>query len=112
MKNFDRVFYTSGDMNTYSVGKTFHDTGSTFDFSVHYKERNFHINETNGLITIEPREKMGDHYVYIQSSHVNLGHYRTQQSFPYKKIKFSTLLFDINYFKCYFLALLNLENKK
>jgi hypothetical protein len=104
---FDRLYVTSSYLNGYSLGKTFHDTRFTYEFSIHFMERYFlpNSNMTNGFEFKNHPHK--NEYTYFDYDYAHLSHYRTHQNFPFKQMPFESLFLDLNVLYCYIMPYLN-----
>lgn len=97
-KDFDRFFVFVGDLNSYALGKTLHNTRATFDMTIHLLEHYLDSNISRPQLQrgFEPR------IYFIPNDLARLSHFRKVLNFSYKEIPFENFIFDVNYFNCYF----------
>lgn len=97
-QDFDRFFVFVGDINLFANGKTLHNTLSTFDMTIHAVE---HYIDTNPDHTHTPND-FSPTMFFIPNHLARLSHFRKLQYFSYKQVSIKNLMFDLNYFNCYF----------
>jgi hypothetical protein len=103
--NFDRVFILTGGITNDRNGKTIHNTNSTFDLSIHTADSAINPNRT--FVDY----KSGSKYHTVPHNYGHLSHFRSFFNFKYKLIPISSLFLDLNYFKCYFLPIIEQFSK-
>jgi hypothetical protein len=107
MNNFDRLFFVSGDLNNHVVGKTIHDTRRSMDMFIHFSTSVIHVGQGRKKPAISFHKEPGDDFV-VPRNLAHLSHFRSHLNFdqPQSEVPFSTLHFDVNYFKCFFAPLI------
>lgn len=94
IQDFDRFFVFVGDMNAYMNGKTLFNTQSAFDMTIHFVENYVDQNQLlNGY---------GPSTFFIPNDRARLSHFRRVLTFSYKELPIENIIFDLNYFNCYF----------
>jgi hypothetical protein len=104
-RNFDRAFILTGSITNDRNGKTIHDTSSTFDLNIHTADNVINENEKSVDFV------SGYRYSVIAHNIGHLSHFRSFFNFNYKSIPMSSLYLDLNYFKCYFLPIIEQFSK-
>jgi hypothetical protein len=108
MRNFDRLFFVSGDLNNHVVGKTIHNTRRTMDMFIHYSISVINIDQQTNAASIlyqkKPSNNQPTEEVIPPRSLAHLSHFRKHLNFDREQsvVPFLALHFDLNYFKCYF----------
>jgi hypothetical protein len=105
--SFDRLFFVSGDLNDHAVGKTIHDTRRTIDIFLHFSTSYITVDKSDDQFTIAHERALKDLIVPRELAH--LSHYRKFLNFDPKSslVPLSAFHFDLNYFKCFMIPLLN-----
>ena len=93
---FHRFFYIGGLLSSFAAGKTFHNTDSSFDVSLHYPNADSDYPNQANL-----------HWVGYEQGHVS--HFRNLNEFhksSQKEISITELILDLNYINCYYKPIL------
>lgn len=102
-KDFDRFFAIVGHINNFALGKTLHNSDVSFDISLHMVENYFDISQNPPQVKYDKANWRLNYFPYDLS---HLSHFRKVQYFSYKEVPFEFLVFNLNYFNCYFRPIL------
>jgi hypothetical protein len=103
---FDRFFTVAHQGHAYSLGKTLHNTLSTYEFTLHFKDWDYEYIKSNETFLIK-EDKHHTRYNYFVHSITYLSHFRERQNFHHKSFSIDAITLDLNYFYCYFLPLIS-----
>ncbi len=104
--DYERLFFVSGDLNDHVLGKSIHNTRRTMDIFLHFPISFIKINEKTNKPWIDyDRNQPND--LVLPRNLAHLSHYRRHLNFDKQQseVPFSVLNFDVNYFKCFFVPL-------
>lgn len=103
VQDFDRFFVLIGDVNTFFLGKTVHNTRSTLDMTIHFLQHFTYSNNSR----IELSRGIAKRTFFIPNDLARLSHFRRTLNFQNKEFPIDSFIFDLNYFNCYFKPILN-----
>jgi hypothetical protein len=113
---FDRLFFVSGEPNYHKVGKSIVSTRRSIDVFIHFALGHMRINERNNSLEeiVYAEGNLADADLnnkdfLVPRELAHLSHYRETLNYdePQSVVPFSTLHFDLNYFKCYLIPMLS-----
>ena len=111
VKNYDRFFVLSGELNDISWGKSVHDTRKTFDFSIHHAQRHIVTDEATGSIAIHHDGRYLDReaavYGWVPYEYGYESHFRHKLHHTFKDVSIRFVRFDPNYLNCFFRPILD-----
>jgi hypothetical protein len=105
-------FVFKGAVNDVKSGKTIHDTRHTFEVSHHYGENFIDLskNDKPEIKLINTNVSHFDEADLLEYDIAHTAHFGKELSKSYlhfKRMPFSSLHFDVNYFNCFFLPVFN-----
>jgi hypothetical protein len=106
---FGAVFFIGNVNQHVRVGKSIHSTRRTMDVFVHYMDTYMKIRKRNGNNEIEIVDSVTNEDYVIPREIAYMSHFR--RFLPFNKestvIPFAELHFDLNYFKCYLIPMMD-----
>ncbi len=111
VKYFDRVLFTVGKLNSFKLGKTFHDTRVSFHVTLHLMDNFIQQNNTNSsnAVIVPDMKYLKTRYTKYAFGHVS--HFRKVSYIRYKSVPFESFFIDLNYLFCYFIPIFEDLNK-
>jgi hypothetical protein len=104
--SFDRFFYVGGALSRFAVGKTAHDTRSTFAMFIHYAK--LYLNTTvpeQPIVDFSRNNSLWHMHEHVPWQLGHSSHFRRKYEYVgkhYRNASIQELKLDLNYFDCFF----------
>jgi hypothetical protein len=110
--NFDRLFFVTGEHNEHVSGKVVHNTLRTMDVYIHYAIDVINVDKTGRKMPWLSYQKKKTDDLKAPRNLAHLAHFRRYLNFDAKQtvMPITSFHFDLNYFKCFLVPLLQLSN--
>jgi hypothetical protein len=109
---FNRLFFLSGDLNYPLIGKSILNTRRSMDVFIHYGFGSMNIDANGGSVQVVHGEgniadwRINNRDLEVPQELAHVSHYRNKLEFHPRFVSISSLHFDLNYFKCYLIPML------